>query len=178
MTAEGRIAGDAVRRTTSLLINVATLLQEPIGALRRYEVTAARGVGLEAEVSGSLRLLRTDQSVLATASLSTSVSDLCGGCLQELTVPLELDFDEEFWPASDPMQGVAIEPPPERAGFAVIDGQIDLSEAMRQYVEMRRPMSPRCGPDCPGLDSQAPSEAPLDDRWSALAALKLEIEQD
>ena len=178
MTAESGIAGPAVRRTTSLLINVSTLLQEPIGSLRRYELVDARAAGLETAISGSLRLLRTDQSVLATAALTTSVRDLCGRCLQELQLPIALAFDEEFWPTSDAVLGVAITPPPERAGFAVIDGQIDLSEAVRQYLEMERPMSPRCGEDCPGLHDDEPQEAPIDDRWSALAALKLEIEQD
>lgn len=178
MTAESGIAGPAVRRTTSLLINVSTLLQEPIGSLRRYEVVDARGAGPESGISGSLRLLRTDQSVLATASLATTTRDLCGGCLQELELPIELSFDEEFWPAWDAALGGAIEPPPERAGFDVIDGQIDLSEAVRQYLEMGRPMSPRCGEDCPGLTEQKPEEAPVDDRWSALATLKLELEPD
>ena len=178
MSVEGGNAAYAVRQTTSLLINVSTLLQEPIGALRRYEIAAARGVGLEAEVSGALRLLRTDQSVLATASLTTTISDLCGGCLQELDVPIVVSFDEEFWPSSDPRLGVALESPPERVGFAVVDGQIDLSEAVRQYTEIERPMSPRCGADCPGLAAIEPTEPPLDARWSALAALKLEIEQD
>ena len=178
MTAESGIAGPAVRRTTSLLINVSTLLQEPIGSLRRYDMVDARGAGLESGISGSLRLLRTDQSVLATASLSTTTRDLCGGCLQELELPIELPFDEEFWPASDAALGVAIEPPPERAGFDVVDGQIDLSEAVRQYLEMGRPMSPRCGEDCPGLTDDEQEEAPVDDRWSALAALKLELEPD
>ncbi len=181
MTAEGGAASTAstpVRRTTSLLINVSTLLQEPIGSLRRFDVDRARGAGLSGEVSGSLRLLRTDQSVLATASLSTAVGDVCGGCLEEIELQLELSFDEEFWPAMDAFSGIAIEPPPERVGFSVIDGQIDLSEAVRQYVDMGRPMSPRCGSDCPGLDTSASTEPPVDARWAALSALKIDSEGD
>ena len=178
MTAEAGTANPPVRRTTSLLINVSTLLQEPIGALRRFEVDGAVGNGLSAEVNGSLRLLRTDQSVLTTASLTTSVSDVCGGCLEEIAVRLELSFDEEFWPSMDVVSGVAIEPPPERAGFSVIDGQIDLSEAVRQYVEMGRPMSPRCGSDCPGLDTNASIEPPVDARWAALSELKSALQID
>ncbi|MXX81057.1 MAG: DUF177 domain-containing protein [Chloroflexi bacterium] len=178
MTAESGIAGHAVRRTTSLLINVSTLLQEPIGSLRRYEVVDARANGLESGISGSLRLLRTDQSVLVTASLSTTTRDLCGGCLQELELPIDLAFDEEFWPALDAALGVAVEPPPERAGFDVNGGQIDLSEAVRQYLEMGRPMSPRCGAACPGLIDREPQEAPIDERWSALANFKIESEPD
>ena len=167
-----------IRRTTSLIINVSTLLQEPIGSLRRYEIDAARAAGLDGAVNGALRLLRTDQSILATASLATSYADVCGNCLEDVELPLDVSFDEEFWPASDAILGVPIEPSPERAGFAVIDGQIDLSEAVRQYVDMGRPMSPRCGPDCPGLESSTSTEAPVDDRWSALSALKIETEGD
>ena len=178
MTADGGTANTPVRRTTSMLINVSTLLQEPIGSLRRFEIVGALGNGLSAEVNGSLRLLRTDQSVLATASLSTTVSDLCGGCLEDIELDLELNFDEEFWPSMDYLTGTAIEPPPERAGFAVIDGQIDLSEAVRQYVEMGRPMSPRCGSDCRGLDTSTTTEPPVDARWAALSALQIDSEGD
>lgn len=174
MTAEGDAAHVAVRSTTSLLINVSTLLQEPIGSLRHYEVEGARGVGLDAGVNGSLRLLRTDQSVLATALLRTSVNDICGSCLKDIELAVEMPFDEEFWPPADAVSGLPIEPPPERIGFAVIDGQIDLSEAVRQYVEMERPMSPRCGPECPGLESSTSTDAPVDTRWSALTALNID----
>ena len=172
MHAEGGTASLAVRPTASLLINVSTLLQEPIGAVRQYRVENALGVGLDAPVDGSLRLLRTDQSVLATAALTTTAPDICGSCLREVELAIELAFDEEFWPSIDAISGQAVEPPPERIGFAVIDGQIDLSEAVRQYVEMERPMSPRCGADCPGPDTNAPTEAPVDARWSALSELK------
>ncbi len=178
MTAEGGTANAPVRRTTSLLINVSTLLQESIGSLRLYEVESARGAGLDGEVNGSLRLLRTDQSIMATAMLRTAVSDVCGSCLEDIALDLELSFDEEFWPSMDMITGTSIEPPPERAGFAVIDGQIDLSEAVRQYVDMGRPMSPRCGSDCLGLDTSTSTEPPVDARWSALSALKIESEGD
>ena len=174
MTAEGGPIRPPVRQTASLLINVSTLLQEPIGALRRFEVDVLRAPGLDAGVNGSLRLLRTDQSILATAALTTSVADICGGCLEAVTVEIEVEFDEEFWPSADAASGLSLEPPPERVGFAVIDGQIDLSEAVRQYVEMNRPMSPRCGADCAGLERSLLPEPSVDPRWAALAALQLE----
>lgn len=177
-TVDGATAGAPVQRTNSLLFNVSTLLQEPIGSLRRYEVDRARERGLDHDVSGTLRLLRTDQSVMATASLRTTIDDLCGSCLEEMKLELELDFDEEFWPSIDAISGLSIEPPPERAGFSVIDGQIDLTEAVRQYVEMQRPMSPRCGEDCQGLEPSTSTEAPVDDRWAALSALKIRSEGD
>ena len=183
MTANERSAGFpagqvSVRTIASLLINVSTLLQESIGSLRRFEIDSARGAGLPSPVSGTLRLLRTDQSLLATAELTTTVADLCGSCLNDLELEIEIGFDEEFWPPADAVTGMALEQPPERDGFAVIDGQIDLSEAVRQYVEMNRPMSPRCAEDCPGMEIAEQREAPADPRWAALASLRLTTEGD
>ena len=168
----------APRRLSSLLINVSTLLQEPIGSLREFllDDAAFSHDGERRAVDGPLRLLRTDQSLLASGWLGIAVEDICGGCLAPLALRLELEFDEEFWPPTDALTGRALTPPPERDGFAVIDGQIDLSEVVRQYVEMARPISPRCGPDCPGVGaSAAPSEPPTDDRWAALSALREQI---
>ena len=92
------------QQLNSLLINVSTLLQESIGALRLYELAEAEfrygdGVCL---VAGPLRLLRTDQSVMASAQLNTSAEEVCGVCLGPATVELELEFDEEFWPGERP----------------------------------------------------------------------------
>ena len=166
------------RQLNSLLINVSTLLQESIGALRLYELAEAEfryGDGVHL-VAGPLRLLRTDLSVMASAQLRTSAEEVCGACLGPAIVELELEFDEEFWPASDALTGRPVEPPPERDGFAVIDGQIDLNEVVRQYVEMARPMSPRCGPACPGAGlPAADDEHPTDHRWAALAALREQL---
>ena len=113
-SAEGGAASSAVRHTTSLLFNVSTLLQEPIGSVRRYEVTNARGNGLSSDVSGALRLLRTDHSILATAELSTVVAELCGGCLCEITLPMALAFDEEFWPPAEAASDDYLQPPQEQ----------------------------------------------------------------
>lgn len=176
--AADRAGSRAATRSNSLLVNVAALLQEPIGSLRNVDVDGAicAPLGSNATLSGDLRLLRTDQSILATAQLSTVVIEICGGCLDPMEASVEIAFDEEFWPAADPVSGLRLEPPPEREGFAVVDAQIDLTEAVRQYVEMARPMSPRCGSSCPGLADAAPDrEREPDARWAALAALRKEL---
>ena len=180
MAADAPPAGEPIRPLQALLINVSTLLQEPIGALRRYRLESVPFATPPAvsPLSGDLKLLRTDQSLLATASLQLSIEDICGVCLQAVTLPLELDFDEEYWPGQDPFSGERIEAPPEREGFDVIDGQIDLSEAVRQYVEMSRPISPRCGAECPGMGADAaPLEPAGDQRWAALSALREQLSE-
>ena len=169
-----RSASTARRRTSSLQINVSTLLQESIGAVREFEIEEAEfAYEGPRTVAGSLQLLRTDRSLLAHGRLRTCVDEICGGCLAPLRLELALEFDEEFWPPTDALTGRAIEPPAERDGFAVLDGQLDLTEVVRQYVEMARPISPRCAADCPGLGSvSAEGEPPIDDRWAALASLR------
>ena len=176
--AADRAGSHAARRSNALLINVAALLQEPIGSLRYFRLDGAicAPLGRDSVLNGDLRLLRTDQSILATAQLSTVVTEICSGCLDPMQASVEIAFDEEFWPAADPVSGLRLEPPPEREGFAVVDAQIDLTEAVRQYVEMARPMSPRCGSTCPGMANAARDrEREPDARWAALAALRKEL---
>lgn len=176
---------DTHRRLDSLVINVSTLLQAEIGATREYEISDAafRCGGSLRTVIGSLWLLRTDQSVLASAQLCTTADDLCGSCLEPITLYLELEFDEEFWPSTDSVTGRAIDVPPEREGFDVVDSQIDLTEAVRQYTEMALPMSPRCGSSCPGTgfdqkDRERADGAPVpDERWAALVALREQLSE-
>ena len=184
MTGADSTIAQSVRHSTSLTFNVSTLLQESVGAVRQMRLEQATGRDPHMGVSGSLRLLRTDHSILATASLTTAVTEICGGCLNETTLGLSLSFDEEYWPTQTEIatvrQPYEADPsdPMERDGFAAIDGQIDLSEAVRQYVDMARPMSPRCGPDCPGLETEPQAEGNPDDRWAPLASLKQALEAD
>ncbi len=165
----------ARRRIDSLLINVSTLLQEPVGAVREYELADGefRYDGADRPIAGAVRLLRTDQTVLVSGSLRTSTEDMCGACLVAIALELRIEFDEEFRPGG----GAQLQDPfADPDGFAVVDGQIDLSEAVRQYAEMARPMSPRCGPECPGAAPAARGgqdpEQPIDARWAALTKLR------
>ena len=66
-------------------INVAQLLQEPIGSTRIYQVDDIV-VGDEGEnyrVSGECQLLRTQRSVLVKCRLNTDVSLTCSRCLTD-----------------------------------------------------------------------------------------------
>ena len=167
----------AGQRIDSLLINVSTLLQEAVGATREYELADGefRYEGALRPIAGAVRLLRTDQSVLVSGSLQTSTEDMCGACLSPVALELQIEFDEEFRPAG---AAQTEDPFAEPDGFAVVDGQIDLSEVVRQYAEMARPMSPRCGPECPGAaanpgaDGEQGDEQPIDARWAALSQLQ------
>ncbi len=161
------------RTTSSLVLNVAALFQESIGAAREYEIADApfRIDGCGTSLGGRLRLLRTDRTILASASLAAVVPDICAACLEPISLDLALEFEEEFWP---PLNGDGDGIPPEREGFPIIDSEIDLAEPVRQYALMARPMSPRCGDACPGAAGPVEAEPPVDGRWAPLLALRSE----
>ena len=168
----------AEQAETALLFNVSTLLLEPLGSQRQHELRQAPfryGEGTTA-VSGDLLFLRTDESIMVRAGLSVAVPEQCSRCLEPYQVVLSLQFEEEFWPEADPRSGGAPGVPEEREGFPILEGQLDLREAVRQSVEMARPMRPHCGDSCPGPAAAGPAEeagaARLDGRWAVLRTLQ------
>lgn len=167
-----------------MLINVATLAQEPIGHARRYHADAERVSvperGFEQEITGWVRLIRSERGVLVTASLDLDpVGLMCDRCLEPFQAPMHIEFDEEYVIARDPTTGYRIEV--EEEEFTV-DGSwhLDLSEAVRQYEESAIPIQAICRPGCRGLcptcgqnlnEASCSCAAPADDRWNALASL-------
>ncbi len=174
-------------RDTTLTFNVATLLSEPIGARREY---ALDGIPFTFQhtstpLHGAIHLLRTDGSIMAVVDLQLTVRETCGACLEPYDTPLTLHLEEEFWPDYDPLTNQQPAVPTDREGFPIVEAQLDLREAVRQYVEMERPMSPRCSIDCPGpsrstdqphdptaTPGDEPGDEPIDSRWAALQPLR------
>jgi uncharacterized metal-binding protein YceD (DUF177 family) len=168
---------------TSLTFNVATLLNEPIGARREYALSGLAFTFQQTStpLHGTLHLLRTDGSIVAVVDLELTITATCGACLEPYETPITVHFEEEFWPDYDPLTNQQPEIPDEREGFPIVEAQLDLHEAVRQYIEMERPMSPRCSSDCPGptRSSDQPdrptaplSDEPIDSRWAALQTWK------
>lgn len=162
--------------------NVSQLMQEPIGSRRSLRLD---GEGLDVEgtattVSGVVELLRTDGSIIVTAHLSASIVAVCSDCGREYLAPLSAEFSEEFWPEYDynEVSHRPVEAPDGREGFRIVQGQLDLREAARQYVEIARPMRPSCGSQCRGVP-EAPrqiGDREPDMRWDALEQLRGELD--
>jgi len=174
----------------SLLYNVSTLLRESIGSAREYDVDDRVLVDDEEpraeHVAGQAAFLRTMDGVLVTAHLRGKQHELCSRCLREIDVPLQMDFEEEFFVTVDGHTGVALARPEDPEAF-LIDShqQLDLEEAVRQAWTSVLPMKALCRADCRGLcptcgndlnDGACPCAAPEDDRWSALRRLLVETQ--
>jgi len=166
-------------------INVAQLLQSPVGTTRYYQVDEAvdvAGDGKDGVVRGEERLVRTPRSILVRCTLHTEVELTCGRCLSRFKAPVVLNIEEEYMPTVDVVSGLPLSLPEESGAFT-IDAHhvIDLTEAVRQYTLMAIPIKPLCNEECAGLCphcghnlNQGPCGCPvqeIDPRWSALKKL-------
>ena len=181
---EGRMPAEA-----GLVFNVSMLLTETLGSRRRYELESAEFRYDEGRtpVAGTVRLTHTDGAILAEAWLTLEVEEICGRCLEPFEQALVVELQEEFWPGANPLLREPVEIPDGREGFPITDSLLDLQEALRQYVEMNRPMQPICRPDCAGggaatapgaaavTETPESTETPVDHRWAALEELRREF---
>jgi uncharacterized protein len=139
-----------------LSFNVAQLEKGLIGATRDYQVDDSLTVdGQEINVTGSVKFTRTNRSVLVSAKLKTALPLECCRCLNEYECPLEVQFDEEFFPTLDVTSGVPVDVEDAEESFIIDEHHVlDLTEAIRQYVILAQPMKPLCRSDCPGIETK------------------------
>ena len=143
-------------------------LDEPFGA---GAVTLPTGTQLT--LSG--RLESVHEGILVTGLAEGEAKTECSRCLDALTLPVEVDFQELFAYSSY-----------SEDDFEVQDEQIDLEPVVRDAVVLSLPFQPVCSPDCLGLCAECglkladnPNhvhEAPIDSRWSELTKLQIKEE--
>jgi uncharacterized protein len=137
-----------------LQVNVAQLLKQSIGTSRAVSIDDTMevdGYG-RTRVTGEAILTRTNRSVLVRANLHACVQTTCARCLEPCTCPIDVKFDEEYFPVTDVSSGLPLTEPEEPEPLT-IDAHLDLDlgEAIRQYVITSAPMKPLCRADCPGI---------------------------
>ena len=135
-------------------INVAGLMQEPIGTARTYEIDdeVDFGEGNVRRAKGQVRLMRTQRGILVQAEIETETDLDCSRCLEPFQFPVTLKIDEEYLPTIDILSGERMPLPDEPGAFRIDERHIiDLSEAVRQYTLMAVPMKPLCEAACAGL---------------------------
>jgi uncharacterized protein len=152
-----------------MLFNVAQLLKETTGAIRRYVLNEDL-TGLDEELkflaplSGTLQMLRTNSGILVSGDLQTTVEVGCGRCLEPVAVNVEFWLEESFRPLLEVNTGRYI-PPSEFEGTQddledaalMIDEHhiLNIAEVVRQAVWLALPMYPSCTwmgtGECPNL---------------------------
>jgi len=166
-------------KNTPYTVDVRDLINRP-GTMheRRLDITVPDdlGAGLVAVQSGSvlaveLRLEAMHEGILASIEVSATAVGVCGRCLIDIELPVQVEFAELFAYSLD-----------EAFEFEIQDDHIDLESLIRDAVVLSLPFQPVCRPDCAGLDIETgqrlaespelePNEA-RDPRWSALAGFQ------
>lgn len=165
------------------VVNVVGLLKGQVGNTRSYPLhldvfpldaeLTARGV------SGEAKLTRLQDRILADVEARGTVEMECVRCLRPYQQAFETTFTEEFRQMVDVRTGANIpaelvtDKDADDEVFAIDENhELDLGEALRQWIVLALPMRPDCGPDCPGPDlTEAGETEPVDDRFAALARL-------
>lgn len=172
-----------------MIYNVAQLLKAPVGASQRVDLDPAdrldlqeEGVRLAGAVTGSMRLHRTNQGILADGIVSAPVERQCDRCLEPFTTTLSFPLREQFYPTIDVNTGVPLPAAEDELVFPIDQNHLlDLREAVRQNLLLALPMQAVCREDCAGLCPQCGrnlNDGPCDcepetadDRFGALRAL-------
>jgi len=162
-----------------MLFNVSSLVREPVGSSRLHELEPEWPVH-----HGKVELIRTPGAVLVRCKADVVIDAVCSRCLVNFGYPAKISFEEMYEQQVDLVTGTRLPPPEEPEAFLIsFENTIDITEAVRQYVETAASMQPLCRPDCPGLCPECGQDLGLagckcarrttDPRWAALAALKL-----
>ena len=156
----GRSERGSGRADSPLVWNVAGLLGEGVGAMRDYvfedvPLDPGEGLRLASPVSGRIHLARTNRGLLVDGDIHTSLATECSRCLREMTVPLDLEIQEEALPSIDLQSGapVGIAQEDEEAGVLRLTDhhELDLEGAIREAIQLNEPIAPLDREDCPGL---------------------------
>lgn len=176
-------------RTIDLLgdtrLNVASLLMEPVGNTRDV-IIALDQLPLDEDltarnINAQARLTRIKDAILVDATVTGHVPLECATCLAEYDQQISETFSEAFRQLVDVRTGAelpnSLEPEDVRSddepGFTIDEShELDLGEALRQWIVLAIPIKPSCGPDCPGpLLRSTDNEEKIDHRFASLASL-------
>ena len=165
-------------------LNVLRELRQPIGSVDEYEINEPSlnldGVVLES-LAATVTLLRTDRGLLVSVSATARLPEQCVRCLTPTASEVLIRFEEEYVPLFDAATGAPVRLAKDMDVFRVgPDFDLDLREALRQYILIDEPAKPLCRPECAGLcpgcgvdlnNTACRCPATADQRWSVLAGL-------
>src|SRR5262245_53428925 len=125
-------------------VNVAALLQEPVGSSRSYplrlDAFPLDDELLAVDVTGSVKLTRLTDEIIARIKVEGSAELQCLRCLREYPEAFAVDFTEEFRIAHDVRTGNVITSsgypaPADDERFTINENhELDFGEALRQEI--------------------------------------------
>lgn len=174
--------------------NVSQLLKSHVGELRHYALSEDisqldAAIQPLSNLNGAVDLIRTNDGILVRANLHVTVELACSRCLAEFSYPVRFQIDEEFHPTIDILTGARLPQTQDADTATQIDDHhiLDLTEIIRQNLNLALPLVPVCRNNCLGLcpvcgknrNEEKCDHEPNDSdpRWDALKKLLDESDQ-
>ncbi len=138
------------------------------------------------------RIRPTSRGIELRGRYGTTAHLVCGRCLGRFDLQIEDEFRLHLLPLAAGMEAEKIarleEDEPDAVDLYPLEGEVvDLSEVLREQVDLALPIRAICREDCPGLcpgcGADLTREAcrctapPAEERWSELARLRAVLEQ-
>ncbi|NYH53664.1 uncharacterized protein HNR06_003253 [Nocardiopsis arvandica] len=133
------------------------------------------------EIELDLRLEAVMEGVLVTGTVRGQLTAECSRCLDPISDGIEAEFQELYrYPADeDAAPGESEDEDDEDEDYYLEGELLDLEPVVRDAVVLALPLTPLCGPDCPGLCSECGAKLAeagpdhghgddVDPRWEAL----------
>lgn len=128
-------------------LNVGFLINQHVGSSRDFPIEASYyhippDLDLN-NISGSVKITRTAQGLLAAVILRAASPASCVRCLINFNQELNIEFTELYAFSNKSSQDVEFVLPE--------DGRIDLGSLVREYMLLDFPIKTLCKPGCKGL---------------------------
>ena len=171
---------------------LASLLAEPAGSQRHYEIHGATialpdDMRLVEPLDGRVRISRTNRGVLVDATISTAIAGTCSRCLRDIEIPMTVGIHEEALPSVDIASGHALDASIEPDVTRLSDHhELDLGRLAAEAISLEEPIVALCEIECPGLcptcgerlgpEHVAHEDDEIDPRLEALRAFKVDAD--
>jgi DUF177 domain-containing protein len=144
-----------------MIVNVAPLLKQPVGAHVEYHVVESP-IDAHGENSGLLEAgaVAIDADIVAThtnpgayleGEADARLDATCSRCLVPIEAPVHTEFAEQYYAKFGVISGEPLADAPTDAKTIGSDFKIDLTPLLREEIILAAPLAPLCRPDCRGL---------------------------
>jgi uncharacterized protein len=133
-----------------------------------------------------ITVFRYGKKVLLDGNVRMSVPVNCSRCLKKFSFPVDAAFREEFSPAEEFQEGERELTGKELDLSFYSNDELNMSDVIREQIELSIPMKPLCSADCQGICSKCGKDlnrgscgcmtAEIDPRLAALEELKKTME--
>ena len=128
-------------------INVDSIASGKIGEKFEHDFTYEVQSNDNLVVKGKMFVMKTNYGFNVSANCLANLNYICGRCLEHFESPLEFSFSERFSEQSHETS--------DSDDFTIeLDGNIDVSQAIEQYLIIETPFKTLCSSDCKGLCEQ------------------------